>query len=346
MLSLWEGKDRLFVGAATLAHLSISALGAATLAARDAANTDAIEVALFLLTGAVTAMLLLRASHSAERPVGRRLGEAREQLYARPQDRSGSAYGLAAFTASGIRLDARPGDGAGIERSAAQAFSGLMSHVSHELRTPLNAIIGFADLMQRELLGPLGSPRYQEYVRHIRESGLAVLRAAEDTMAFTTVLADRGRGCSQTVDLRAVLEQACRDAIPRARSRRIELIQGAASVTLVRAEPRGLQQALSHLVSAGVLRASAARPMSVSLHVAGRCARLSIAYSEEACVGGEDGRAQLSLAIAKALLEVQGITLAERRGSGKLRRLTVAIPLAVVAFDNRSAAPSALLGAF
>ena len=43
--------------------------------------------------------------------------------------------------------------------------------MSHELRTPLNAIIGFSEVMTREMFGPLGSPRYQEYARLIHEFG-------------------------------------------------------------------------------------------------------------------------------------------------------------------------------
>ncbi|MEO1205713.1 MAG: HAMP domain-containing sensor histidine kinase [Pseudomonadota bacterium] len=65
----------------------------------------------------------------------------------------------------------------------------LLQQVHHELRTPLNAVIGFTDLMQKETFGPLGSPRYAEYLNHIRESGELLLKSAEETLAMTTVLA-------------------------------------------------------------------------------------------------------------------------------------------------------------
>lgn len=45
------------------------------------------------------------------------------------------------------------------------------ANLGHELRTPLNAIIGFAQSLEVELWGPLGSPRYQEYARAIGDSG-------------------------------------------------------------------------------------------------------------------------------------------------------------------------------
>src|SRR3546814_15781955 len=39
------------------------------------------------------------------------------------------------------------------------------------LRTPLNAIIGFAQTIDREIWGPVGSPRYREYAQAIADSG-------------------------------------------------------------------------------------------------------------------------------------------------------------------------------
>ncbi len=47
---------------------------------------------------------------------------------------------------------------------AEAARTRFLATVSHELRTPLNAIVGFADLMQSEAMGPLGSHHYRDYV--------------------------------------------------------------------------------------------------------------------------------------------------------------------------------------
>ncbi len=65
----------------------------------------------------------------------------------------------------------------------------LSHQIAHELRTPLNAVIGFSDLMRNELLGPIGNARYREYLQHISESAQQMLRAADQTLNITSILA-------------------------------------------------------------------------------------------------------------------------------------------------------------
>lgn len=52
----------------------------------------------------------------------------------------------------------------------------------HELRTPLNAILGFAGMMEKEMLGPLGHERYREYAGVIGESGRYLLEMVNDLL--------------------------------------------------------------------------------------------------------------------------------------------------------------------
>jgi signal transduction histidine kinase len=47
----------------------------------------------------------------------------------------------------------------------------LISSISHELRTPLHLIVGYAEMIEGELLGSLGHTKYKEYAKFIRQSG-------------------------------------------------------------------------------------------------------------------------------------------------------------------------------
>ncbi len=67
------------------------------------------------------------------------------------------------------------------------AKSDFLANMSHELRTPLNAVIGFADMIQGQLLGPIGNDRYLQYARDIRNSGAHLLSLVEEVLSLSKV---------------------------------------------------------------------------------------------------------------------------------------------------------------
>ena len=69
--------------------------------------------------------------------------------------------------------------------------SKFLANMSHELRTPLNAIIGFSEMMQRQLLGPIGTERYLEYIDGIRQSGEHLLDLISDILDMSKIEAGK-----------------------------------------------------------------------------------------------------------------------------------------------------------
>jgi signal transduction histidine kinase len=74
---------------------------------------------------------------------------------------------------------------------ANKAKSMFLANMSHELRTPLNAIIGFGEMMQHQILGPIGVPAYREYAQHIHESGMHLLALVEEMLDLSKVEAGK-----------------------------------------------------------------------------------------------------------------------------------------------------------
>lgn len=67
-------------------------------------------------------------------------------------------------------------------RKANKAKDEFLANMSHELRTPLNAIIGFSEMLEHKMLGPLGHRKYDEYVSDIRVSGQHLLSIINDIL--------------------------------------------------------------------------------------------------------------------------------------------------------------------
>lgn len=70
---------------------------------------------------------------------------------------------------------------------ASLAKTQFLANMSHELRTPLNSIIGFSDLLQKEMFGPIGSERYAEFVTHIHSAGAHLLELINDILDVSRI---------------------------------------------------------------------------------------------------------------------------------------------------------------
>jgi signal transduction histidine kinase len=73
------------------------------------------------------------------------------------------------------------------ERSASNAKSEFLAGMSHELRTPLNAILGFSEVIQSELYGPLGHKKYREYAQDVYRSGTHLLELINDVLDLSKI---------------------------------------------------------------------------------------------------------------------------------------------------------------
>ncbi|MFM9974736.1 MAG: PAS domain-containing sensor histidine kinase, partial [Beijerinckiaceae bacterium] len=90
--------------------------------------------------------------------------------------------------------------------AANRAKAEFLANMSHELRTPLNHIIGFAEMMESGVYGPLGNQRYGDYSRNIGESGRYLLGVISDILDMSNLEAGRVKLDRKTISLSEVID--------------------------------------------------------------------------------------------------------------------------------------------
>jgi len=146
--------------------------------------------------------------------------------------------------------------------------SEFLANMSHELRTPLNAIIGFAEVMEQEVLGGLGHARYREYSRDIRDSGRHLLDIINDILDVSKAEAGMLQLEEERVQLVEVAEASLRLVQQRAEDGGVRLLSALPMGTPpVLADQRRLKQILINLLSNAVKFTPAGGEVRVTVSV-------------------------------------------------------------------------------
>ncbi|MGA2891499.1 MAG: ATP-binding protein [Xanthobacteraceae bacterium] len=226
------------------------------------------------------------------------------------------------------------------------AKSKFLANMSHELRTPLNAIIGFSEIMEAAMFGPLGAEKYTEYSRDIRESGEYLLDVINDILDMSKIEAGGIRLSPESVELEPVLADCLRVVSTRAGEKHLTLTAHVESDVLVQADRRAIKQIALNLLSNAVKFT----PDGGAVTVRGRRRRglVTIAIEDNGIGIPKDalrklGRpfeqvesqltkkhqgSGLGLAIAKSLIELHGGAMRIRSKLGKGTMVVVRLPRA------------------
>jgi len=90
---------------------------------------------------------------------------------------------------------------------ASNAKSTFLANMSHELRTPLNAVLGFSEVMDLQIMGPL-PVKYRQYPRHIHDSARHLLQMIEQLLDMSKIEAGHLELREERVCLRALMDEA------------------------------------------------------------------------------------------------------------------------------------------
>ncbi|MDP2411587.1 MAG: ATP-binding protein, partial [Pseudolabrys sp.] len=229
---------------------------------------------------------------------------------------------------------------------ANQAKSKVLANMSHELRTPLNAIIGFSEIMESGMFGPLGADKYREYCGDIRGSGHYLLDVINDILDMSKIEAGRIRLDFEELALDDLLTDAMRVVSARAEEKQLALVAEIAPDLHLRADRRALKQIALNLLSNAVKFTPAGGRVTVRGRCSDKCIVLSIADTgigiardnltrlgrpfeqvESQLTKSHQGSG-LGLAIAKSLVELHGGDMRIRSTLGKGTLVSVRLPLA------------------
>jgi two-component system cell cycle sensor histidine kinase PleC len=229
---------------------------------------------------------------------------------------------------------------------ANQAKSKFLANMSHELRTPLNAIIGFSEIMESSMFGPLGSDKYREYCSDIHQSGQYLLDVINDILDMSKIEAGRIRLDAEPIELEPFLNDAMRVVSGRANDKRLKVTARIGRGIRLTADHRLLKQIVLNLLSNAVkftpeggritIRARATAGGWVSLSIADTgigipedaLARLGRPFEQvESQLTKSHQGSGLGLAIAKSLTELHQGTMRIHSTLGRGTMVLLRLPI-------------------
>ena len=231
--------------------------------------------------------------------------------------------------------------------SANRAKSEFLAKMSHELRTPLNAILGFAEIMDAEIYGSLGHPKYKDYSHDISRSGQALLTIIADILDMAELEAGRIRINKQPLILNDVARIAIDQMKELAEAKLQKITTNLSAETPLLADQRAVERIISHLISNAIKFTPEGGRITVTAREVSGAVNL---YVEDNGIGipkealAKLGRpfewveldarkptegAGLGLAIARSFTELHGGTLTIRSTEGSGTTVLVRLPIRI-----------------
>ncbi|MCB9614685.1 MAG: PocR ligand-binding domain-containing protein [Sandaracinus sp.] len=125
--------------------------------------------------------------------------------------------------------------------------SNFLATVSHELRTPLTSIIGYSEMLEAGIAGPLGEEQL-DFVQTIHAKGEQLLALISSLLDLSKLEQGVLRIEPELLDAREILVDMAKTFEPSARKKQVELVvDAAANLPRIAADPVRIKQILSNL---------------------------------------------------------------------------------------------------
>lgn len=223
--------------------------------------------------------------------------------------------------------------------------SEFLANISHELRTPLNAIIGFSDMMQRKVLGPVDNPQYAQYINDIHMSGSYLLELINDILDMSRIEAGRLILETSPCHLNSLVEECFNIVLPQATENEIVLHKSIPSDVTVTLDHRAIKQVLLNLMSNAIKFTEQGGHVDLSVEKSDSYVSITVADTGigiESSALNKLGRpfvqaenqltkchsgTGLGLAISKSLIDLHGGTLLIESEVGVGTRVSIELPM-------------------
>ena len=136
--------------------------------------------------------------------------------------------------------------------TANRTKSEFLANMSHELRTPLNAILGFSEVIETAMVGPINE-QYRAYGANIHASGSHLLKLINQILDLSKLEAGQVELDEDEIDLGAVFLESWRLVEAQAEKSRIRVSAVLENnLPLIRADDRRIRQIVINLLSNAV----------------------------------------------------------------------------------------------
>jgi PAS domain S-box-containing protein len=136
--------------------------------------------------------------------------------------------------------------------AASETKSEFLATMSHELRTPMNAILGYADLLDAEVAGPLTDTQREQLAR-IGASARHLLQLIDEILTFSRIEAGREQVSLERFDLAELARETAAMVEPMASGKDLRFpVETSADPLWVLSDPGKVRQVLLNLLSNAV----------------------------------------------------------------------------------------------
>ncbi len=206
---------------------------------------------------------------------------------------------------------------------ANNAKSKFLASMSHELRTPLNAIIGFAEMINLQIVGPANPEKQREYASDILHSAQHLLSMVEDILDLSAIEDGKVTLDKRDVDLTRIVDDCLKIVRAKADAKNLNLLTHMPSPPpYLSADGRAVRQVVLNLLTNAVKYTPDMGSIAIDVDSLGDMVRIRVsdtgigiapdrlehvtsAFSQAGHEGrmGEKGWG-LGLSISKALIEL------------------------------------------